>query len=93
MDVSIKKIGERDGVERFVLINSETRRVMTAHDVAEGAIRRFFQQLGASDELIRDCLDRARRRFEQKAAESGELDAEEDDLLFELGLDEDDEPE
>jgi hypothetical protein len=91
VDVSIKKVGESDGEERFRLINSETRRVLTARDVTEGAIRRFFAQLGAGDELVNGCLERARRRFAEQAESDGPDEAEEDDLLFELGIDEPDE--
>lgn len=91
MEVSIKKIAERDGEERFILVNSQTRRVISANDVDEGAMRRFFQQLGADDSLIDECLERARERFLESGAGSEDLDSEEgDDLLFELGIDEDD---
>ena len=87
MEVSIKKVGERDGGERFILVNSETRRVISANDIDEAAIRRFFSQLGADDDLIDVCIERARERFNEPGEDdlTGE---DEDDLLFELGLDE-----
>lgn len=92
MDVSIKKVGEVDGVEQFILVNSITRKVLTAREANETAIRRFFEQLGADGHLIDTCLETARTRFDNRheLADSSFEEAGEDDLLFELGLDEDD---
>jgi hypothetical protein len=87
VEVSIKKVGERDGVERFILVNSQTRRVISANDVDEAAIRRFFAQLGADGELIDACIERASERFNEPGEDDLTGD-DEDDLLFELGLDE-----
>ena len=92
MDVSVKKVGVRGGRDRFVLVNSETRKVVTANDVSEAAVRRFFRQLGADDQLIGECIERARERY----GDAPEVDQERDtvgdgDLLLELGLDDDDE--
>jgi hypothetical protein len=94
VDVSIKKVGQRDGQERFVLVNTKTRQVVTANDVSEKSIRRFFRQLKAPDKLIDKCLQRARERY---AAESKPVPqvsqtaetTEDEDLLFELGLEDD----
>ena len=93
MDVSIKKVADRDGVERFVLVNSDTRKVLTTNDVSEESIRRFFRQLGAVDLLIDDCFERARERFDSNSEPPAAVDQDADtgeDLLFELGLDEED---
>ena len=99
MDVSIKKVGERDGAERFILVNSKTRDVITKGDASERAIRRYFHDLGTDEELISACFQRARHRYAQAAQHEKEepspsdanLDAsdtvDDDDLLFELGLD------
>jgi len=35
VDVAIKKVSERDGKDRFVLVNAKTREVVTVHDVSE----------------------------------------------------------
>ena len=35
---AIKKVAERDGEDRFVLVNAQTRRVVTANDVSERSI-------------------------------------------------------
>ena len=95
MDVAIKKVAERDGQERFVLVNAGTREVLTINDVSESTLRRFFKQRGADDELIDECLDRARL---QRGESGGQPNVPvnqasetmgDDDLLFELGLDDD----
>lgn len=92
MDVAIKKVAERDGQERFVLVNPTTREVLTVNDVSEQTLRRYFEQRGATSDLIEECLDRARRRHDQSAPKASVPvnDASEtmgdDDLLFELGL-------
>ena len=96
MDVTIKKVTERDGQERFVLVNAKTRDVLTVHDVSEPTLRRFFLQRGMSDELIDGCLVRARERYQQdiRGSQSSVDEASDtipdDDLLFELGLGADD---
>ncbi|HUG69641.1 MAG TPA: hypothetical protein VMM76_17955 [Pirellulaceae bacterium] len=96
MDVAIKKVSERDGKDRFVLVNATTREVVTVNDVSEATIRRFFRDKGASDEMLADCLAKARKNYSQSARKASvpASDAQEtmgdDDLLFELGLSEDD---
>ena len=63
VDVSIKE-GRRDRRRRTSrLVNSNTRAVLTARDVTEGAIRRFFEQLGADPSLVDSCLEVARKRY------------------------------
>ena len=91
VDVAIKKVGQRDGKDRFVLVNVKTRKVITVNDVSEGALRRFFHKRGTSDKLIDQCLQRSRHRYEKAAAASRSVDdgaatVEDNDLLFELGL-------
>lgn len=93
MDVAIKKVGEREESERFVLVNAKTRQVITTNDVSEGAIRRFFQKKNIKKDLLDRCFERARQRYAQtanaaKVSESADT-MDEDDLLFELGLDDD----
>ena len=96
VDVAIKKVSERDGKDRFVLINATTREVVTVNDVSEATIRRFFRDKGASNEMIADCLAKARKNYGPGSAKASvpASDAQEtmgdDDLLFELGLSEDD---
>lgn len=93
MDVAIKKVGMRDGKERFVLVNAKTRAILTVKDVTEPAIRRFFQKQNVGKDLVDKCLDAARRRYSDSAKESKVDESAdtmgEDDLLFELGLDDD----
>jgi hypothetical protein len=96
VEVAIKKVGERDGRERFILVNADTRQVVTANDVSETALRKFFRQLGAADHLIDQCIGRARERYASNSDPLHEIDpsadtAEDEDLLFELGLEDDDE--
>ena len=96
MDVAIKKVSERDGKDRFVLVNPTTREVVTVNDVSEATLRRFFSNKGAGDALVDECLAKARNLFggSRKKASVPVSDAQEtmgdDDLLFELGLGEDD---
>ena len=96
VDVAIKKVSERDGKDRFVLVNATTREVVTVNDVSEATLRRFFRDKGASDEMLNSCLVNARKKFGDgtRKASVPVSDAQEtmgdDDLLFELGLGEDD---
>jgi uncharacterized protein YfcZ (UPF0381/DUF406 family) len=96
VEVAIKKVSERDGQDRFVLVNATTREVVTVNDVSEATIRRFFRDKGASDEMLADCLAKARKGYSQGAhkasvsASDGQETMGDDDLLFELGLSEDD---
>lgn len=96
MEVSIKKVTERDGKDRFVLVNAITREVVTVNDVSEDTVRRFFRDQGASDEMVDSCLAKARQKHGKgsRKASVPANDAQEtmgdDDLLFELGLGEDD---
>ena len=96
VDVAIKKVSERDGKDRFVLVNATTREVVTVNDVSEATLRRFFLDKGASEEMLNSCLVKARKNFGDGARKASVpvSDAQEtmgdDDLLFELGLGEDD---
>ena len=93
MEVAIKKVGQRDGAERFVLVNNRTRQVITVRDVSENALRRFFKKRGIPDNAVDASLARARKRYDEKPARrpvSETADTiEGDELLFELGLGED----
>ncbi len=92
VDVTIKKVGQRDGKDRFILVNARTRKVLTVDDVSEEALRRYFQEQGAGDELIENVLSSARERYAHSAsAADARVDnaadtMDDDDLLFELGL-------
>jgi hypothetical protein len=92
VDVAIKKVGQRDGQERFVLVNAQTREVITMKDVTEIALRRFFARRGVSEQVVGKCLDRARQRYAESTKASPVNESAdtmgEDDLLFQLGLDE-----
>lgn len=96
MDVAIKKVSEREGTDRFVLVNPTTREVVTVNDVSEATLRRFFREKGASEEVIDECLAKARKNYGERSRKASVpvSDAQEtmgdDDLLFELGLGEDD---
>lgn len=92
MDVAIKKVTERDGEDRFVLVNIQTREVLTVHDASEKTLRRYFTERGASPQLLDRCFERARKRFQQPRASSKVAVNQtsdtmgDDDLLIELGL-------
>ena len=93
VETAIKKVGQRDGKERFVLVNTETREIITVKDVTETSLRRFFKQRGVKDDVIEQCITRARRRYDE-APKRSPVDEhadtmEGDDLLFQLGLEED----
>jgi hypothetical protein len=96
VDVSIKKVGMRDGKERFVLVSTKTRQVITIADVSEASLRRFFEKRGVRGDLMDRCVERAQQRYAQSAQSAGTPKVNqsadtmgEDDLLFELGLDDD----
>ncbi len=96
MDVAIKKVSERNGKDRFVLVNATTRDVVTVNDVSKATLRGFFLAQGATDEMFDACLETARQKYSEGSgkARAAVSDAQEtmgdDDLLFELGLGEDD---
>ncbi|MBC8354464.1 MAG: hypothetical protein H8E66_20920 [Planctomycetes bacterium] len=96
MDVAIKKVSERDGKGRFVLVNVATREVVTVNDISEGTLRRYFHDNGVGDEAFNACLESACKKYGSRARKESVPvnDAQEtmgdDDLLFELGLGEDD---
>jgi hypothetical protein len=95
VDVAIKKVAERDGQERFVLVNAITREVLTVNDVSEPTLRRFFEQRGTNGQLLDECFDRARRQHGESSRKANvpvnqaSETMGDDDLLFELGLDDD----
>ena len=92
VEIAIKKVGQHDGVERFVLVNNRTRQVITVSDVSENALRRFFKKRNISDEAVNNSLARARKRFEatpKRSPVDETAETQGDDLLFQLGLEED----
>jgi len=92
VDVTIKKVGQNDGAERFLLVDSVTRQVLTVHDTSEQALRRFFTKRGADSGLIDQCFERARQRYAETTQAQPSVDqaadTSEDDLLAGLGFDE-----
>jgi hypothetical protein len=91
VDVSIKKVGQRDGKERFVLLNALTREVLTVHDVSEASLRSFFRRRGVDANTLDACFQKARACYEQATNTRRKVDNAADtmadnDLLFELGL-------
>jgi hypothetical protein len=92
VEIAIKKVGKRDGQERFVLVDSRTREVITVKDVTEVALRRFFTKREIADNSVDACIERARQRYAEtrKATPINESSDTmgEDDLLYQLGLDE-----
>jgi hypothetical protein len=96
VDVTIKKVGQRDGKDRFILVNATTRKVLTVDDVSEASLRRFFRGRGVPDETMAEALATAQERYAQAAeAKQARVDEaadtlDDDDLLFELGFGEND---
>jgi hypothetical protein len=96
LEIAIKKVGQRDGVERFILVNNKTRQVITVSDVSESSLRRFFSKRAISEDAIKSSFTRARKRYEEASKSSRRLPVDQtadtiegDDLLFQLGLGED----
>jgi hypothetical protein len=91
VNVAIKKVGRRDGEERFVLVNTQSREVITVKDVTESALRRYFKSHGVRDEAFDKCLTRARELYANSTRASPVSETSdtqgEDDLLYQLGLD------
>ena len=89
MNVVVQKVGEKDGVERFVLLNQKTGDVITKNDVSEPTLRKYLLGAGETEKLIDDCLHKARRRYDKSHA-SKDDDADQeglDDIFSEIGLD------
>ena len=93
MEIAIKKVGQSDGNERFILVDDKTRQVITIRDVSEDSLRRFFKQRNIPVEAVEQSLARARKRYEEShrrsAVDENADTMEGDDLLFQLGLEED----
>jgi len=92
VDVTIKKVSQNDGVERFLLIDSVTRKVLTVKVTSEEALRRFFAKRGADSGLIDQCFERARQRYAEATQAQPVVDhaadTSEDDILAGLGFEE-----
>jgi uncharacterized protein YfcZ (UPF0381/DUF406 family) len=93
VDVTIKKVSQKDGEERFLLIDSVTRKVLSVNDTSEQAVRRFFARRGAASQLIDRCFERARQRYTETTQSQPSVDqaadTSEDDILAGLGFDDD----
>ncbi len=87
MNVVIEKFGERDGQERFVLLNMKTGDVITKRDVSEKTLRKYLKGIGESAKLIDLGFAKARSRFEKKHNESAEQEDDElSDIFSEITL-------
>lgn len=84
MKIAVEKCGERNGQDRFVLVNADTGTVITTNDVSEPTLRRFLKSKGNADAMIDECLRKARKRFAKTVDEEESLD----DFFTEIGLDE-----
>ncbi len=93
MDVAIRKIGQHDGQDRFVLVDVKTRRIVTTRDASAAAIKRFFVQRGVADGLVEKYLQLAHNQYAaahkppRPSVDDAADTIEDDNLLFELGLD------
>ncbi|QDU98072.1 hypothetical protein [Lignipirellula cremea] len=83
MDLYPDKVTDAEGAERFVLVDAKTQKVVTAKDVSEATVRKFFQKHGASETAINEALRRARKRFDQKQ-EAAATEASNDDFFDDL---------
>lgn len=88
MDIAIEQIGERDGKERFVLVNVKTKKVITERDVSEPTLRKWLMEKFGDKAMIDKCFDKARKRFKKPAVGSATVDDELDfdEFLSEIGL-------
>ncbi len=92
MDVTIKKVSENVDGERFVLVDTVTRKVLTVHDTTEQSLRNFFARRNVDSQTLDACLARARQRYAETSRAQPTVDhaadTSEDDLLAGMGLDE-----
>ena len=85
MKVVVEKVGEKDGMDRFVLADMATGQVITKKDVSEPTMRKYLKSTGESDKLIDQCFEKARKRFE-KAQMEREDEGELEDIFSEISL-------
>ena len=86
MKVAIQKVGERDGRERFVLVNYKTHETITVKDVSEPTLRKWLTGKGMDAAAINEGFRKAKKRYDLDAAENDDTDF--DEFLTEIGLDE-----
>ena len=86
MKVAIQKVGERDGRERFVLVDYKTHETITANDVSEPTLRKWLVSKGMDVAVINESFRKAKKRYDLDAA--GNDDTDFDEFLNEIGLDE-----
>lgn len=87
MNVVIEKSGERDGKERFVLLNMNTGEVITKRDVSEVTMRKYLTSIGETSKLIDEGFAKARLRFQKKHDDSvAQEDDELSDIFSEIAL-------
>lgn len=92
MDVAIRKVGQHDGQDRFVLVDVKTRRIVTTRDASAAAIKRFFVTRGVSADVVEKHLQLAHNQYAaahkppRPAVDDAAETIEDDNLLFELGL-------
>jgi hypothetical protein len=83
MQIGIKKIGERDGKERFVLCNRTTGEQIVKKDVSEPTMRNWLASRDFPSELVDRCFELARKKFEEaKGPDAEPEDSDEMDLDF-----------
>ena len=83
MQIGIKKTGERDGKERFVLYNRTTGDQIIKKDVSEPTMRKWLASRKFPSELVDRCFEIAREKFaEKKSTAPDEKDSDEMDLDF-----------
>lgn len=67
MDVRIEKVGERNGQDRFRLVNASSGAPVTVQDNSEETIRKYFRGKGLSKGYLDECFQKARSRFSPSA--------------------------
>lgn len=67
MDVRIEKVGERNGQDRFRLVNAGSGAPITVQDNSEETIRKYFRGKGLSKGYLDECFQKARSRFSPSA--------------------------
>jgi len=87
MQIGIKKIGERDGKERFILYNRKTGDKIIKKDVSEPTMRNWLKSRDFPSELVDRCFELARSKFAETEASAPKPDAEEGDEADEMDLD------
>lgn len=81
MQIGIKKIGEREGKERFVLYNRKTGDQIIKKDVSEPTMRKWLEGRKFPSELVDRCFELAREKYNQSEAPQPQAEAEDSDEM------------